>query len=807
MQDSHTIKIEAAKKSIASGIFNLSHLEDFRSEFDNLSWKKLTAFGGENMNALSSSDQVFIKDILAKALGIDIQDLTPDSLFSPHRSLQILQSIRVGQPVHELMWELSVEAKRYIDHLIHAHGEEKPVFKFLVGNPGSGKTTFRNLLQSKLDPSSPIIHNTFGAQTTGNTIHLACAFLFDKVMIDSAAKKLKETKLRDARAYGNIKKYAMSHNYYQVLSPLFGYAESDKDGSLAEFVNEYHNAVNCWIKKDTVGELKSLQRHYGEPCEVMPRPKESNSINFTAQIMSFYSKIGLYPVWLMDEFEAHESLYRAYRIKVLDYFRGFFDILSDPSSKGFCLIFSTEAGMHIIDSYPALSDRLSSGKYFSLTQAIWRLSALDKWNNEYAIKVIKELYHASAQIDDISEAVDRAISELGGELDLVLNREFNKEVARNRLTPTVTGLLDPLSEPDSTIKTDIKKIADKIKSIEAAATQVTRACYEPEMENIKSPTSDQQHAGNLVLAKENYDPTAAVVLMEYAAGKDRNRDPFEDDPFGDDQLVESSEDDDFDSFDGFELPNLYASDYRGEADFIEYLISFEHNITNITVDNLRPQQIKESSIFNFFARNKHKHSAKWPAQLQFNKKPLEFSGELNSSDLKFIISDFEKSRSPSSLAKKYARFRDLGGRYENLPLQIQTAIEDKLPEINKQFNFNLNLILSAVASDHLLPTVKITDLKRIQSDGDNIISIQGQSVTQLVRWNVFETLSLTRSLVYAYAFNSGYFPPDAEVDEYVLEWHEKLGMTKITPDRNGVFFYSKDGLWDKELQNIRNTWE
>jgi len=114
---------------------------------------------------------------------------------------ELLATIRAGQPAPWLMERFSPKAVKSACYLMAEFKRRERILKTIVGDPGAGKTTFKNLLirsvgdlgQSQIVP----VEHTWVAQTTFNTNRFLAEILFSQPMFQAIPDALSSLSVKE----------------------------------------------------------------------------------------------------------------------------------------------------------------------------------------------------------------------------------------------------------------------------------------------------------------------------------------------------------------------------------------------------------------------------------------------------------------------------------------------------------------------------------------------------------------------------------------------------------------------------------
>lgn len=378
------------------------------------------------------------------------------------KALNILESLRAGQPAPEMMMATSPVAQRAADHIRTRIYGRISVVKVVVGAMGGGKTTFLQNVAAAAEPAGciPIPHT---ASTTGRLPidELTLLLIGDEKIMTSAIERVQEIvtqedadKLGELRALArtsiaNTNTLALGWLLYRLMDTPY---ENDIPEGLAD---DYIGAISRWIQGNIRGELIALIKNLsGHSLKGIGAYNQKFGLHLIKAHLTLYNIVGLYPLWLVDEFESYIALSRQSRDRTLGFIRDILDILAEHSVQenggaGGLILFTTPDGQRMMEGYPALADRVRGSTQFTVSSPTWRTTDLSRWDVDLLIDYLCTLFGQAASVDPI----------ISGRIAKVLDHDRRDD---DFLRAAKAILEDPDLEPRNRIKTLLCDLLDLI---------------------------------------------------------------------------------------------------------------------------------------------------------------------------------------------------------------------------------------------------------------------------------------------------------------------------------------------------------
>ncbi len=824
--------IALARSIISSTKFSIDDLASVEHDYSGMPFKRLNAYVGESFEELSESDQEAFLNDLSTVLSIDKKDIL-SSQFSPEEAIRRITRLRAGQPEPDFFIQLSPQAEKFTNHIFNEVRIKNGSVKFIIGDRGMGKTTLAQMIEKKIEHlGQPVVNLVasmadrisspalFHSMFMGNSV-------FNSVL--EAAIKLEQSGIPDS-----IRKKIATFSYFPIFNAIMLYAKKTDGKKVDEFSSDFSTVTGLWLcskpsRRMLIGNLlKNI-----DPCLKAPiAPDEANLASFAAQWLKFLNLLDVYPIVIIDEFEAYVGLHYKQRQKLLDFIRLTSDILWSSEGPGMCLFLTTRDGFGLIKSDPALHSRFNT-KGSSVMSGLWQMESLNKWDTEKAITLFRELFLQASKSGDVfyKQARENYTSIEGFEKLLRLMLDSNRsprekireiidthdECVENHLL--ILSRCEAISK--ETLPKDIaenesieiyandakfKSIAPSVQLKNLMLSLADEGCFDEAPVKNNEPTSIEYRLNLLIdsvreknlsrelsaswpqpsiserLSTMREEASAACDLMNELKEIDENEFSFNDD----------SEDD--------YLKNDSTQILSAE------LFPNHHPEVSQTIDEIEKSNTVEadkSFINKFISKMKGdalKKETPWPSLLSFEKKPLLVLKSKAMTSLQKVTSELmEKSSSYSKKASNYASYRDMGASDDDYFFTEAYDFSENIPlPPSGDFIHSLNVMLSVAHWLGHLPVGQIKSKKqadsKVQSEEDATKSVLRAPI------NVLESLSMTRRFAYTYALASGLWIEDNSIDTYVIQWHRDILKKELYPSRQGVFFFL-----DGKLESIRDT--
>lgn len=435
----------------------------------------------------------------------DQESLDTESTFpyDPMTSMAILNSLRNGQPTPALMQQLSVNCTAAIGYLRSEMLQRRSIVKILIGDPGAGKTTFKTLLAESVADLNYVapIALSLAASSSFNSRTFFGQALFDVGLMDRAINSLRHADdgakyLAAAQKMVREKCRSRSAN---ILNAIIGASLKHEHN-----ISALSNAAQIWfsdgLKRPLIQEINKLTDATHITLPDM-QASQQDTVNVMYDMIDFYVATGVYPIWLVDEFESHTTMNNGMsgRLKLLSIFREFIDSICASNGSGI-LILSTRDGHESTAAYPALRNRLRGRKMFSLPQTVWPMDHLTNWDAAHVASTIEQLYQSAAAIDTyICGPVDEALKSIDN-------------AKRNELTRHVQDILSSKLEPRTKLQEVVSNNYDLLSSSLATSALLARIARTKDESCIMSdiyqdPETGLETSFTMQSAPQSYDNT------------------------------------------------------------------------------------------------------------------------------------------------------------------------------------------------------------------------------------------------------------------------------------------------------------
>lgn len=336
---------------------------------------------------------------------------------SAREAIAILDQLRAGQPYPELMAALSPNARAALSYCTQRVAAGLPLAKLVVGQMGGGKTTFLRNVERVVRQQGgyPVLHTAHraGDRTSGKAVTrgLTLFFVGSDESLQAAFEAVGALCWQQPREPGAVTRFIDHHAAHVATQPLaeavryiarLGMGGVRPDSKMAQ---TYSLAIQKWFQ----GGLNTQIREFMSGCDYtfmggMGKPEYGYDGRLLQAHFDLYRMTGIYPVWLLDEFESFASLRDTVRDEVLGFMRDILDTVHAGDVKGGhhpggLIVFATPDGERMIRGYPALSDRLAGSAFFTVTSPTWLTDDFARWQSRDVVSELKVLVERASGLD------------------------------------------------------------------------------------------------------------------------------------------------------------------------------------------------------------------------------------------------------------------------------------------------------------------------------------------------------------------------------------------------------------------------
>ncbi|WP_455233379.1 BREX system ATP-binding domain-containing protein [Geopseudomonas aromaticivorans] len=455
----------AAEAVLAEPVFEIGRLDAYRPDGKiPAAWCYLDNLVGVELETLPQHGREAVRRSVHEALGIPFAEPVTDEpkqlmdiqIESPEQASRVLDAIRLGQPTPMMMRYLSPRAIKACDHLQSRFSRKMPTVKLVLGEMGMGKTTLARLIQeAALRGGAVPVHYCMPHVTHSRPAVLVEMMIARAELYQAAVERIAAMfAAGDVAAIEAVKRSTHGHRIQPALDfmikggEFFGRSGKPVPPSLAGAVA---NAMSAWLLAGRPSMLSDLLKSMGAQRVTLGKIDQSEVLELLRTHLTFFAACGVYPVWLVDEFESINGLQNGQLQTCLGYFRDVVDLLmSAPAVAGAMFLFSTGDGARAIRQYPALNDRLQGSERFTLSSPTWAMKAFGEWDVEQVIETLRRLYMGAAQAGDTTaQGVAEYIDLLRNEHFMTLAQHVAGDAtveARVRLKSLIVGVLDLLED-------------------------------------------------------------------------------------------------------------------------------------------------------------------------------------------------------------------------------------------------------------------------------------------------------------------------------------------------------------------------
>lgn len=367
---------------------------------------------------------------------------------------ELLSTIRAGQPAPWLMERFSPKAVKSVCYLMAEFKRRERLLKTIVGDPGAGKTTFKNLLIKNVDDLGiseivPVEH-TWVAQTTFNTNRFLAEILFSQPMFQVIPEALAHLAVKE---FDELELSFLDDRYAPVYKCFF---QAGRGEVSAQDYAEFRVQFFRWFLDARITEFTAIvSKILGTFTRVPHAPTKQGGLLLLAQLqLRLLRRIGVYPIWFIDELESMVSLFNSShgRDNATATLREFIDLIMGPEGTGALLFFSTRDCDRVFATYPALFDRVMGSETFSLPNPRWYVDEFSAWDGLTVLDTLRDAYKVLAKAGDMValDVLDNLHLVRGELQDSMVDLLQDKRVpARKRLKTVVMEVFDVLAREDA----------------------------------------------------------------------------------------------------------------------------------------------------------------------------------------------------------------------------------------------------------------------------------------------------------------------------------------------------------------------
>lgn len=780
----------AALRIFNQTIFSLSNLDGVKHDPSGLAYKRLKAYEGESLNNLQKADRESFVSDFCQVFGVDKAELLSFPM-SPSTAISRISRLRAGQPDHELFFSLAPMSEKLTQHLTHEISARNGSVKFIIGDRGMGKTTLAQLIENKVSCcNQPIAHFTSGLSNTLSANSLFHSMFMTPITIQYVIQAIRALSSEERLS---VQAVFERSEYFPVFKSIIFYAVEAKDEAIPDLAAEFSLVTSLWMVAKPSKRL-AIKNFLKPVLGQNPPPVAPDNLSlptFAKAWLAFIHAANVYPITIVDEFEAYLGLFPQQRLKLLDYLRMIADLLWTPDSAGLCLFLTTRDGFNIIRNDPALYSRFGSNSN-SMLSGQWRMERLNEWDTDHAKRLFNQLYQCAAQSED---AIYKDALKISQELDgfeLVIDHILeNKQSPRSKIRDIIEAY-DSCADDVEFIESKIKKLKSLNNKLEQASNTENSSIHidHPihstlfnETQNQYAPSNPRRYPEKM--EKEEIDNIQYTLeqLLKSMKKHDLSSDVHDDNWTN---LLPSSTEDMDDVFSDFSDSEKAINKVEDKEDLLKRIkaISTEQNDGMI------------ARLVPIFFKKDRNESATWPKELLIDEKPLlMLTTKYNSITEHNLNELIYPETSYSKIAALYSSYRDSGGVdyfFAQKPYANLVTMPYCTPESALFSNLN-NLLLCAYELKGL-PVGMSREMKKdglmLNENPDHDDAKHDKEKNSLKRVNVdiMSSLSMMRRFAYTYVIGNGHFIEDRLIDEMILNV-TKILIDDIYPSRQGVFFY------------------
>lgn len=773
---------EIAKKIVDNGEFSLSFLSSENIDTSSLQYKLICAYDGVPYSSLAQKEKdVFIK-YLAMVMSAE-ENVLHEYLSSARSAASTLHRLRAGQPDSEIFKALSPQYEYMLSHIKSLVDDRKGAVKFLLGDRGTGKTTLAQIIAEE-NAGERIAVSVYVASmaSTAPMRTLFHSTFMTKPIVLAVTNSLR-AKTQDER--DRILAHFITADYYTLLKCIIYQVNNHKTETDQDFASDYVDALGSLLDSGKRTPINLLYKAQGIETRPPDKPHDSNIESLVSDWLRFLGSTDVYPIVILDEFEAYVRLWSGYSERLLDFIRMITDNLYSNGKHGLLMILSTRDGFSIIKNDPALYSRFSSSSS-SIMSGIWPMDKMSSWDKDQALGVFHNLYKVASETSDkFYTAVNENVSHIDG-FDRLAGAIIESTLDPRLRIKEILDLFDGCADDPHSVSQQVKIFIDKDTG---------------RIDNLIMDVSDEFPSVQSEINETKSQDLPVNTNQTETSSPDYELDLFDDsDPFCQDEseLVSDSLEKMFTQLSSLpdEEPEVTSA---GLAALEPELICHEDERLKAISSSIK-KEMKSKSIQRLMSKINTSIGGKslWMDYLMMKDSPLLVNKSGAGGNLHHAVSRLKsKTKRYHTLAALYSSFRDHCGDDEH-PLLLSSDYFVNIchrREPNQEVIDKLNMLMSIALWEKGLPVQLRTRPEEKQDD-----AVSGETLQDRVELDVFSGLSMTRRFVYTYLAAHGVMCSDIDVDRYVINWYEEAGIS-VMPSRMGSFFF-RNGRLESLSQDI-----
>lgn len=647
---------------------------------------------------------------------------------SDDRGMRQLALLRSGQPVAELMLQGSQAPIEAVQYLASEAKDRRSFVKFLVGDPGAGKSAIKQLLAlevAKIEDVIPVEYTLPSVSTFSLKVFVKCLFLEDALIRKAREKCI-------AIGYDSLSDRINNDFNGSGLYPIFRHIANP---STQYNHNQFASSISDWLVdgrksliRSTIGSDTDSSIHVGNS------KYNQELLDVISDCIKFYAMIGIYPIWIIEEFESIASMRNGEtgKMRVLTWMRDIVDCVTRDKSRfdntpfgSGLLVLTTWHGMECVNQHPALADRIRGSKYFTHPNPVWEIKEFCKWDPVAIRCAIFSMYSSSAK-------------HLNSTAIAVVNTYYKLELdERVKIDTYIDAILcDTHVEPRIKIKEVVTNVFDVMSNDSqwnARKIEILFTLAHPRQ--IFLPNTEENQA-----AANSWNDDLVALMSQSIANKQ-------------DDLVQDTRPHDESNAAYADTLDFILNSYGRATPTDEEYMRKPMRRTNSSKDDIYRSISDKCDLKNFSALG-----SKYAAMRD---QCIDIDAETGKNILQFI-----KQYHPKQTTHDWRMCQFILG---DIFKEAANGVMHICIEMNKD--------------NALIPTSLLTTNDFDEEDSPGIDKLK------LIEFNPTTSIGMMRTFAYIYCMRNGFIPMPKEMDQFILDQVKKIFNLTPPPARSGIAFY------------------
>lgn len=691
---------------------------------------------------------------------------------SDDRGMRQLALLRSGQPVAELMLQGSQAPIEAVQYLASEAKDRRSFVKFLVGDPGAGKSAIKQLLAleaAKIEDVIPVEYTLPSTSTFNLKVFVKCLFLGDTLIRKAREKCL-------AIGYDAVSEQLNNNYNNSGFHPIFRHIASP---STQYNHSQFISAISDWMLDGRKSLIRSvIGSETNNSIHIGDSKYNQELLDVISDCINFYAMIGIYPIWIIEEFESIASMRNGEtgKMRVLTWMRDIVDCVireknrfdNTPFGSGL-IVLTTSHGMEYVNQHPALADRIRGSKYFTHPNPVWEVKEFCKWDPMAIRCAIFSMYSNSAKhLNSTAIAVVNTYYKLELDERVKVDTYIDTVLCDTHVEPrikikeVVTNIFDVMSNESQWNARKIEIFSTLTPPTPIAAVPAPMNSWPDDVGDfsfLEKPTPGQNDIQPTVHKPEEltsevkplHSPTIGGALTRFLK----------------------------EIFGSNEAPSPIKTD---------------------TAPSVDPSTTSFGDPFLFLYDANPDEKVPELTDKEYMRKPLRRI-QASTEDICKSISDKCDLRNVSALGAKYAAMRDQGADgtpvIEKLIIQfLKRNQPNQAASTWSICKMDIGIIFRSAANGDMyqcIEMVRESSLKPPAPDKSNnaIPETSGKiEKLKLVDFNPVSSIGMMRAFTYIFCMRNGFIPAPQAIDKFILDQVKEIFGISPLPARDGIAFYT-----------------